>query len=337
VPESNLLSVRNLGVSFRSDEGLVRAVDGVDFDLPRGGTLALVGESGSGKSVTGLALLRLLGANARLDAATRIHYYPAAGGEVAVHALPSDGEALRRLRGREMAMVFQEPMSSFSPVYSIGAHIVEAMTAHQPVPKREARERAVALLERVGITNPSLRFEQLPSELSGGMRQRAMIAVALAAKPALLIADEPTTALDVTVQAQILALLRELQAAEGMAMLFITHDLGVVRQVAERILVMYQGRVMEVGPTRAVLQQPRHPYTRRLLRAAPGLATLGQRLESVGGDIPGPFERPRGCPFHPRCPDAQPGVCDQLPPRLQPLAADHAIACAVHAPEVACA
>ena len=325
-----LLQVRDLAVSFRSDEGLVRAVDGVTFDLIQGLTLGLVGESGSGKSVTTKALMKLLPNNAVVDPASRI-YFRTARTTADIAALAPRGREMRRIRGGEIAMIFQEPMASFSPVYTIGNQMMEAIRLHRRAGKAEAREIAVEMLDRVGIANPALRVRQYPHELSGGMRQRAMIALALSTRPALLIADEPTTALDVTTQAQVLALLDELRRDFAMAMIFITHDMGVIAQVAHTVAVMYLGRVVERGPTRALIDRPHHPYTEGLLRAIPRLDRLDERLSPVGGDIPSPMERPAGCPFHTRCPRMVAGTCDTAPPPTVQVGPDHHVDCFLYA------
>jgi peptide/nickel transport system ATP-binding protein len=322
-----LLAVKNLKVAFRSDEGLVRAVDGVNFTVYRGRTLGIVGESGSGKSVSTKAIVQLLPRNARIDQASSIQLFRADGDAVELTRLRATSRAIRRIRGGEISMIFQEPMASFSPVYTVGNHIVEAIREHQAVTRQAAERLAIALLGRVGIANPEQRFKQYPFELSGGMRQRAMIAVALSTNPALLIADEPTTALDVTIQAQILMLLKELQAEFHMAVIFITHDLGVIAQIADEVAVMYAGRIMEQGTARAITVAPKHPYTQSLLKAIPRFETIGQRLVAIGGDIPSPLNRPTGCPFHTRCPDKIVGRCDVHVPAETIINAQHSVRC----------
>jgi peptide/nickel transport system ATP-binding protein len=322
-----LLEVQDLRVSFRTDEGRVVAVDGVDFTVQRGRTLGIVGESGSGKSVSVKALIKLLPHNAIIGEGSRMRYRTAAGEMVDLAALHPHGRAMRRMRGGEIAMIFQEPMASFSPVYTIGNQIMEAVRLHRGVGKGEARALAIDMLDRVGIANPELRVDQYPHELSGGMRQRAMIAVALATNPSLLIADEPTTALDVTIQAQILALMRELQADLDMSIVFITHDMGVIAHVADEVAVMYLGRIVERGPTAQVIHDPKHPYTQGLLAALPSMDVLSRRLTPIGGDIPSPLEHPAGCPFQTRCPKAMPGVCEVRPPAPRAVAEHQIVSC----------
>lgn len=338
-----LLDVKNLRVSFRTDEGIITPVDGVNFTLKKGKTLGIVGESGSGKSVSARALVKLLPKNAIIDPQSRMYYYNNECGGINLTPLPSYSKEIRRLRGGDIAMIFQEPMASFSPVYTIGNQIVEAVRQHRTsdqsplaatarigeqirevlqtggkVGKKEAREIAVEMLDRVGISKPELRVNQYPHELSGGMRQRAMIAVALSTHPKILIADEPTTALDVTIQAQILELMRELQNDFAMSIIFITHDMGVISHIADEVAVMYLGMVVEQGPTFKLIHQAMHPYTNGLLDAIPRLDKLNERLKPVQGDIPGPLERPSGCPFHPRCPQFKPGTCDvKIPPVVE--------------------
>ncbi len=333
--ERPLLEIRELGVSFDTDEGMVRAVDGVSFVARQGRTLGIVGESGSGKSVATKAVIRLLPANARIDPGSAI-LLRRDDGEVDIAGLPAKGREVRRLRGGDIGMIFQEPMASFSPVYTIGNQMMEAILEHRDhlarriggsFDRKTAREHAIRMLERVGMSNARLRIDQYPHELSGGMRQRAMIALALSTHPSLLIADEPTTALDVTIQAQILDLMLELQQELGMAMLFITHDMGVIAQIAEDVAVMYLGRIVERGPTREVIREPAHPYTRGLLAALPRLDTGRRRLTPVPGDIPSPLQRPAGCPFHTRCPQRMPGLCDRLVPGDTPLDATRSVAC----------
>jgi peptide/nickel transport system ATP-binding protein len=290
-----LLSVRNLVTEFRTDEGVLRAVDDVSFDLPAGGTLGVVGESGCGKSVTSLSILRLIQSPGRV-----------AAGEILFEgrdllALPEP--AMRAVRGARIAMIFQEPMSSLNPVYSVGEQIIESVVLHQRRSRREAWARAVELLALVGIPSPAERAHAFPHQLSGGMRQRVMIAMALACEPKLLIADEPTTALDVTIQAQILELLASLRARLGMAVMLITHDLGVVAEFAEQVVVMYAGRVVERAAVGELFARPLHPYTRGLLRSVPsyGDNARARRLPTIPGVVPDLRRLPSGCRFRDRC------------------------------------
>ena len=289
-----LLEVRDLCTAFPSGQGALRVVDGVSFDLARGEVLALVGESGSGKSMTALSALRLVPKPGRV-----------VGGEVRL-----DGENLmdlsvtemRRIRGGRVGMIFQEPMTCLNPVVRVGAQVVEAIRLHEPVSKAEARERARSLFAEVGIPDPEARLDAHPHELSGGLKQRVMIAMALSTRPEILIADEPTTALDVTVQAQILSLLRDLQRERNAAILLITHDLGIVNELADRVAVMYAGRLVEVAERAALLEDPRHPYTQGLLRSIPALSAPGEALPEIPGVVPSPDQWPRGCRFSTRCP-----------------------------------
>ncbi len=307
--EPPLLDVRNLRVSFpgdRAGEPIV-PVDGVSFRIARGETLALVGESGSGKSLTALALLRLVPPPGSIEPGSRILVD---GQDV----LALDEEGIRGIRGRRIGMVFQDPMSSLNPVYTAGAQVKEALTAHRRLPAAEARARAVALLAEAGIPDPASRYGAYPHELSGGLRQRVLIAIALAGEPDLLIADEPTTALDVTVQAQILELLDRLREARGMAVLLITHDLGVVAGRADRVAVMYAGQIVEEAATRPLFRSPAHPYTRALFRAIPRLETAAERLVAIPGAVPLPGRWPSGCRFHPRCPEVLPRCPGEVPP-----------------------
>ena len=308
-----LLEVADLGVTFGSGDGAVRAVDGIGFTVDRGQILGIVGESGSGKTVASRALMRLLPRTAHLDPETRIRLRTA-DGPVDVAALGPRDRQLRRIRGGEIAMIFQEPRASFAPTQRIAAPIVEAARLHRDLSKAEAEAVAIDLLERVGISEPARRARQYPFELSGGMRQRAMIAVALASRPSLLIADEPTTALDVTIQAQILELLIDLRDEFDMAILFITHDLGVISQVADSVAVMYLGRIMERGPTERLMAEPEHPYTQRLLEAIPRLDRLDEPLSAIPGDVPASGRRLAGCPFHSRCQVAEDRCRSERPP-----------------------
>jgi peptide/nickel transport system ATP-binding protein len=330
----HLLEVQDLYVSFPLDEGTVQAVHGVSMTMRRGQVLGVVGESGSGKTVTAQAILRIIPKPGRIDAgAILFHRARAAAADsqqtdvIDLTKLDPGGNEVRSLRGGEIAMIFQEPMASFSPVHTIGNQMMEAIQLHRDVTGEEAREVAVDMLAKVGISNAERRVDQYAFEFSGGMRQRAMIATALSCNPSLLIADEPTTALDVTIQAQILDLMQKLREEIGTAIMFITHNLGVIAQIAEDVVVMYLGRVMEEGPTREIFHHPQHPYTLNLLRAIPHIGQPVRRLTAIEGQLPSPFERPPGCPFHPRCKDMIPGRCDvEVPPLLQ-IGPNHATSC----------
>jgi oligopeptide transport system ATP-binding protein len=327
-PRQAILDVDALTVRFRARAGLVHAVSEVSFQLGQGETLAMVGESGSGKSTTGLAMMGLLPADRGTKVWGAIRLTSKSGGVKDVLRL-TDRER-RRVRGYDIAMIFQDPMSSLNPIYSIGSQIVEAMQQHRGVAPRDAAAEALRLLAELGIANPDRIFASYPHQLSGGMRQRVMIAIALSCRPRALIADEPTTALDVTIQAQILALLKRIQKETAMAVVFITHNLGVVAEVADRILVMYAGRVVETGSVRDVFKSPRMPYTQSLLRSLPRLDNLraGEPLEVIPGNVPSPLALPQGCSFHPRCRHRFPEICDSLIPRLEPCAPDHLVRCA---------
>ncbi|MGO1119190.1 ABC transporter ATP-binding protein [Rhodovibrionaceae bacterium A322] len=327
---SSLLKVEDLSISFRTDEGLITPVQGVSFEIHKGKTLGLVGESGSGKSISTKALMRLLPGNSSLGEQTRMHYRDKSGKEIKIETLSPRSRQLRHLRGGEIGMIFQEPMASFSPVYSIGNQMIEAIRLHRGLKKKQARELAIEMLDKVGISNAPARIDQYPHEISGGMRQRAMIALTLSAGPALLIADEPTTALDVTIQAQVLSLMSDLQRDLGMGMIFITHDLGVIAHVADEVAVMYLGTIVERGPTREIITAPKHPYTKGLLAAIPSLEKLHDRLSPVPGDIPSPTERPPGCPFHTRCADAIAGLCNTKMPRETTPAPRRGVRCWLH-------
>ncbi|HWJ73239.1 MAG TPA: ABC transporter ATP-binding protein [Kaistia sp.] len=314
-----LVDIEDLAVSFRQYEGVVQAVRGVSFDLERGESLGIVGESGSGKSVTCSALLRLL----REPPATISAKKLALGGQ---DMLRADKKALASIRGRVAAMVFQDPMTSLDPVFTIGHQITETITAHRDVSKKEAMQRAVALLKRVEIKNAEAVVRYYPHQLSGGMLQRVMIAMALSCEPAVLIADEPTTALDVTIQAQILQLIKDIQAETGMGLVMITHDLGVIAETVDRVVVMYGGRVMETGPVEAIFEAPLHPYTRALLASIPGQKPGKQRLTEIPGASPNPANPPPGCPFHPRCPMAI-EACSATTPALEAKMSGRMAAC----------
>jgi peptide/nickel transport system ATP-binding protein len=321
-----LLQVKNLGVSFQTDEGIVRGVNNVSFAVKPGRTLGIVGESGSGKSMTTHAIMRLLPKNGYIDEDSEITLYQN-GSPLEITTFRPNSQKMRAIRGGIISMVFQEPMASFSPVYTIGNQIMESVSLHRRVGKNESRQITLDMLARVGMSNPSVRINQYPFELSGGMRQRAMIALALSTEPSLLIADEPTTALDVTIQAQILELMRDLQAEFGMAIIFITQDLGVISQIADEVVVMYLGQVMERGTIREIIKIPQHPYTISLLNVLPGLDTHKGRLIPVGGDIPSPLLRPAGCPFHTRCPECISNLCNIQEPTETRLSTTHWVSC----------
>jgi peptide/nickel transport system ATP-binding protein len=334
VDNNVLLEIKDLRVSFPLDEGMVRAVEGVDLTVRRGEVLGVVGESGCGKSVTAHSVLRIIPHPGRIDSGQILFHRAGAGGVVDLARLNPTGSEIRDIRGKDIAMIFQEPMSSFSPVHTIGSQISEAILLHQKVTEAKAREMTIELLRLVGISGAAERVDNFPHQFSGGMRQRAMIAMALSCNPSLLIADEPTTALDVTIQAQILELMRGLQKRLGMAVMFITHNLGVIAQIADTVAIMYLGQVVEYGPVREILRNPKHPYTVDLLRAVPRLGkTAGQRLVAIEGSIPSPFQRPSGCPFHPRCSRAMAGRCEIQMPALTPLDDQHTVRCLLYEPE----
>jgi peptide/nickel transport system ATP-binding protein len=328
-----LLSVRDLKTYFSQDEGTVKAVDGVSFDLMSGATLGIVGESGCGKSMTARSILRLVERPGRIVEGEIWFRRPngaAANGEPVVDLtkLEPNGDEMRAIRGAEIALIFQEPMSSFSPVHTVGNQIVEVIMLHQRVNRREARVKAIEMLRRVGVSTPEQRVDQLSNQLSGGLRQRAMIAMALSCHPTLLIADEPTTALDVTTQTQILELMRRLQQEDGMAIMLITHDLGVIAEMASEVAVMYLGRVVEQAPVDDLFYAPRHPYTQALLRSIPRIRSRpGERLNPIAGAVPHPYARPSGCPFHPRCAKFMAGTCDRQTPVLRPVSDRHTVSC----------
>jgi peptide/nickel transport system ATP-binding protein len=326
-----LLSVRGLHTHFFTDEGVVKAVDGVGFDVLPQETLGIVGESGCGKSVTARSILRIVDRPGRIvSGEILLRRRQADGNEQAVDlaTLNANGADMRAIRGGEIGLVFQEPMTSFSPVHTIGGQFVEAICLHKRVSKREARERAIEMLRLTGIPRPELRIDDYAWQLSGGLRQRAMISLALCCDPRLLIADEPTTALDVTTQAQILDLLRRLQDRAQTAVILITHNLGVVAEMVDNVVVMYLGRSVEKGPVDAIFHDAKHPYTRALLRSIPSIeSTPRVELPTIAGAIPHPYNRPVGCPFHPRCPSFMPGVCDQSEPAVVSVGEKHEASC----------
>ena len=324
-PAQPLLAVEDLRVTFATDDGLVHAVDGISYGVDTGKTLGIVGESGSGKSVSSLTTLGLT----RTQGA-KVEGRMLFAGEDLVEM--SD-DKLRQIRGNEIAMIFQDPLSSLHPFYKVGWQLAEAMRSHRRVSKSEARQRSINLLELVGIPDPGRRVDQYPHEFSGGMRQRVMIAMALANEPKLLIADEPTTALDVTVQAQILALLEDLQQRLGMAIIIITHDLGVVAEIADEIAVMYAGRIVEQGSNEQIFRSPQHPYTWGLLKSIPRLGgARDEELIPIAGRPPSLITRPTGCHFHPRCPYVRDSH-KRIDPKLQPVPGDsgHEAACLLEA------
>ena len=327
-----LLDVRDLHITLDSDGEDIPVVQGIDFQLAAGKVLALVGESGCGKSVTSQSLLRLLPRELRI-ASGRIDFRIAEGqAPVDLVALARDGRKIREIRGNHIAMIFQEPMSSFSLLHTMGNQIGEVIRLHRKASKAEARALSIDLLDKVGIADPARAVDQYPHEFSGGMRQRGMIAKALACDPSLLIADEPTTALDVTIQAQILELMRGLQAEYGMAIIFITHDLGVVAQIADDVAIMYMGRIVERGPVREIFHNPQHPYTINLIRTIPQLGDLRTRrqLAPIRGSVPSLFEHPSGCAFHPRCDSFMAGRCDIRFPPVARLSSTHQVSCFLH-------
>ena len=326
-----ILSVQDLKTYYYQDEGVVRAVDGASFDLYAGKTLGIVGESGCGKSVTARSILRIVEESGRIEEGhiwLRLPGKPGQEQAIDLTTLNADGRQMRSIRGGEIGLIFQEPMTSFSVYHTVGNQIIEAIRLHNDVSKQEARNRAIELLRMVGIPQPERRIDEYSFQLSGGLRQRVMIAMALSSNPRILIADEPTTALDVTTQAQILDLLRSLQEQQDVSIILITHDMGVIAEMADDVVVMYLGRVVERASVDDIFHDPKHPYTRALLRSIPSvLAEPRTKLATIAGTIPHPYNRPIGCPFHPRCADSIPGRCDVDEPNLKQLIGNRAVSC----------
>ncbi|HEY65067.1 MAG TPA: ABC transporter ATP-binding protein [Caldilineae bacterium] len=329
-----ILRVEDLYVQFFTQEGVVRAVDGASFSVKRGQVLGIVGESGCGKSVTALAILRIIPPPGRIMGGKILyHRWRRRNGDeeaqvVDLTELPPRGREMRSIRGGEISMVFQEPMTSLDPVYTIGDQIMEAITLHQNVTRREARERAIEMLRRVGLPQPDQMVDSYPHQLSGGMRQRVMIAIALSCNPSLLIADEPTTALDVTTEAQILELMKGLQREMGTTIMLITHNLGVVAEMCDDVIVMYLGKVVEHADVDTIFFNPKHPYTQALLKSIPRIeSTTKERLQPIRGIVPDPYAVPSGCPFWPRCDEFMPGLCDREEPAYITVEPDHEVRC----------
>lgn len=327
--EQPLLSVRDLNIRIQLDNGVMNAVDGVDFDIRKGKTLGLVGESGCGKSLTSRSLISI---NPKeCETSGSILYRPADGKgakEVDILSLEPNGKAIRSIRGRKIAMIFQEPMTAFSPMYTIGNQIVEAIRIHRTKDKKEAKKIALEMLSKVGISDQEKRFDQYPHEFSGGMRQRAMISMALSCNPEVLIADEPTTALDVTIQAQVLELMRALQNEFGMSILLVTHDLGIIAQMCDEVAVMYLGKIVEQAPVKELFRNPKHPYTKGLMRSMPRLGGgKERRLESIEGSVPMPIGMPPMCGFYERCKDRIEGVCNAAAVPVRRISEQHTVRC----------
>ena len=326
----NVIEIKDLQTHFFTDEGVVKAVDGVNLNIPRGKTLCVVGESGCGKSVTARSILQVVDRPGRIVGG-QVLFQPEPGTSIDLTALSPRSRDIRAIRGKDITMIFQEPMSSLSPLYTIGNQIMEGILWHLPVSRQEARQMSIEALRKVGIPRPDERIDSYTFELSGGMRQRAMIAMALVCEPKLLIADEPTTALDVTTQANILDLIRDLQGAMGMSVMFITHDLGVVAEIADEVAVMYLGTVVERGAVDEVFASPKHPYTQALLRSIPKLSLRQKaRLDAIRGIVPHPLNRPGGCPFHTRCDFAVPGLCDSEVPAAVKLDGGREVRCLIY-------
>lgn len=330
-----LIEVNGLKTQFFTTRGVVRAVDGVTFDIQPGRTLGVLGESGCGKSVTAFSIMQLVRKPGRIVEG-EILYHRDRGREgggngqetVKITDLKPNSREMRQIRGKEIAMVFQEPMTSLDPVYTIGDQIGEAITYHQGVGKRKAREMAIGVLDRVRMPQPQQAVDRYPHQLSGGMRQRAVIAMALSCHPSLLIADEPTTALDVTTEAQILKLMKDLQEEFGMAIMYITHDLGVIAEMADEAIVMYLGQIVERADVNTLFYDPRHPYLKALLRSIPKLGKKSdQMLDAISGMVPDPHDTPRGCAFHPRCAAHQAGLCNLKKPSLVDIGGGHLVRC----------
>ena len=330
VGEKPLLQVQDLSVRIDRDEGVTRPLNGVSFSVSSGQSVGIVGESGCGKTMTSNAILRILPTGAQITSGHISYRRKQDDAPIDLATIDSQGEAMRQIRGGDISMIFQEPMTAFSPVHTIANQIGEMIQLHDQLDKDQIRQRVVELLDLVGIPEPASRADDYPFQLSGGMRQRAMIAMALASNPRLLIADEPTTALDVTVQARVLKLLHRLQRELGLALILITHDLGVIAHTVEYVYVMYLGRVVEEGPVEAIFDNPAHPYTAALLQSIPSLSEKSQRLQPIEGSVPSAYALPSGCPFHTRCPVKIGDLChQQMPPHAQ-VGLDHRASCFLH-------
>ena len=338
-----ILRIRDLHVSFYTDIGVAKALNGVSLDVPARKVMGVVGESGCGKSVTALTCMRLVQKPGRIMQGEVTLYRRQRSShmtgevveEVDVLGLDPQGQQMRNMRGGEMAMIFQEPMTSLNPSYTIGNQINEAIVLHQGVDRAEAEERSIKILDRVGMADPQAIYKCYPHVLSGGMRQRAMIAMGLSCNPSLLFADEPTTALDVTTEAQILDLMRDLQAERGMTIVFITHHLGVIAQMCDYVAVMYLGRVVEQAAVKPIFYTPKHPYTQALLVSIPHVGTgVHNRLKPIRGIVPDPYSSIRGCPFHPRCAKYMPGKCDRAVPAVTTVGEGHTVRCFLYSDEV---
>lgn len=327
LPPERLLQVRDLSIEFSDSEGTVYAVNGVDLSVDKGRIIGIVGESGCGKSVLSRAVMNILDPRGKIITG-EVLFQTRSQGWVNLSQLPGDGEAIRQIRGKEISMIFQEPLAALSPVHTVGNQVVEMIRLHEKQTKQQARQKVIELFHKVGIPEPQQRIDRYPYELSGGMRQRVMVAMALACGPRLLIADEPTTALDVTIQAQILQLIRGLQTQFDMSVMIISHDLGVIAELADDVAVMYLGRVVEQGTVQDVLKSPKHPYTHALMRSIPRAEVdRSRRLDSIAGVVPDAHRIPAGCAFHPRCTHFMPGTCNVTTPDLFELNTGHVAAC----------
>jgi oligopeptide/dipeptide ABC transporter ATP-binding protein len=328
VNRETVLDITDLKTYFTTEQGTVRAVDGVSLSVHKGGTLGVVGESGCGKSVTALSVMQILPRPKAKIVGGSIIYHRRNGERVDITAVTHDSEVIRSIRGNEIAMIFQEPMTSLNPVYTIGDQIMEVVSLHQKVSKRTALERAIEMLAQVGIPAPELRVNEYPHQFSGGMRQRAMIAMALSCNPGLLIADEPTTALDVTIEAQILVLIKNLQEQFGMSLMIITHNLGVIGEMADEVVVMYMGKIVEHALLAELFNHPQHPYTQGLFKSIPRIGRK-DRLIPITGSVPNPYQIPKGCSFAPRCAHAM-DICRSEEPPVFTIAPGHVAKCWLH-------
>lgn len=324
-----IMEMKNVKVHFHLDEGVLKAVDGIDLKIKRGKTLGIVGESGCGKSVTSQAMLCIVPKPGKVEGEIKLYRSGAGHHDEAVDLVKLDprGKEIRDIRGGEIAMIFQEPMKAFSPIHTVGNQIMEAILLHVTENKQEAYRMAVDILKKVGMSNPEQRLSEYPHQLSGGMRQRAMIAMALSCNPSILIADEPTTALDVTVQAQVLQLINDLKANHDTSIIFITHDLGVIAEMSDEVAVMYLGKVVEYTDVDSLFHNPKHPYTKALLKSIPAIGKTNIRLESIEGTVPFPMNLPKGCGFYSRCKQALDGVCNVADIPLVQVKKDHSVRC----------